>query len=283
MTATNLLLRPVLKWVGGKSQLLERIQAEFPAEFGSYHEPFLGGGAVFFGSPVGGSFLYDVNKSLIDFYSHLKTNVDELESEVSILESEFNGLGPEQRKDWFYALRDEFNGNPESTPRRAASFLALNKTCFNGIYRENAQGKFNVPFNQSKGVVKFFDVSAFQSASEKLQLATLNNLSFESVLDYAKAGDLVYFDPPYVPLSDTASFTGYSALGFDMGLQEKLVDVAVQLRDSGTYVILSNSHVPWVVDAYTKRGFNVKAVPARRLVSASAKSRKPVLEALIVQ
>jgi DNA adenine methylase len=282
MATTNLQLKPVLKWVGGKTQLLEKIQSRFPREFGSYHEPFFGGGAVFFGSAVGRAFLSDVNKSLIDFYRYLQTDVNSLLEQTSALEFEFNSLGPESRKDWFYELRSEFNETLEPSVRRAASFLALNKTCFNGIYRENSKGKFNVPFNHGKGTVKFADRDSFYLASEKLQDATLKNLSFEYVLEYATPGDLVYFDPPYVPLTDTASFTGYSAGGFDIDLQKKLIDVAGTLKSSGVHVILSNSYVPWVYENYTKHGFEVTAVPARRLVSASAKSRAPVMEALIV-
>jgi DNA adenine methylase len=273
--------RPVLKWVGGKTQLLSEILSRFPKEFGTYHEPFVGGGAVFFGSTAAPAHLFDVNGSLMDLYKQVKTNPQDLAAQILELQDTFNSLGMAERKIWFYQLREQFNTTPRGSIWRSSAFVALNKTCFNGIYRENAKGLFNVPFNHSKGHVRFLEVEALYAASSRLQSANLHESSFEKVLDFAVQGDFVYFDPPYVPISKTASFTAYSSSGFDITLQTQLIDVAEELKSKGVSVLLSNSYVPWVIDNYSQRGFEVTPVSARRLVAAKGSARNPVNEALI--
>lgn len=282
MVSISSRVMPVVKWVGGKSQLLSEIEAHIPASFDAYHEPFVGGGALFFSTRPTLANLYDKNSSLILLYTILRDRPQELALEVSRLQSEFNSLDPEGRKKWFYDLRDNFNNVSSSDTVKSAQFLALNKTCFNGLYRENSKGKFNVPFNQAKGQVNFIIEDNFFSASEILQGTTLHNESFESVLNRAGSNDFVYFDPPYVPLTPTANFTSYNSDGFNMLDQLKLVSVAKELKNSGCSVVLSNSYTPWVIEHYEKIGFSVFPVEARRAIAAKTISRKPVLEALII-
>lgn len=275
------LVQPVLKWVGGKTQLIGPITDKFPARFGKYFEPFLGGGAIFFSLRHSNSVLSDTNSKLVGFYEVLRDKPQELSLAVRSLESEFNGLDKLGRSSWYYERRDEFNSELTDKVRMASLFLALNKTGFNGLFRENGAGKFNVPFNQSERRFSFFAEDNFYSASLALQGAVLRVSSFENVLDLIEADDVVYFDPPYVPISNTANFVGYGTRGFDTRLQEQLVEVASECSRKGARVIASNSDTEWVEDAYRSAGFRVEKVQAKRLVAAKASSRKPVFELII--
>lgn len=273
---------PVLKWVGGKSQILNEVLGEFPESFNTYHEPFLGGAAVFFSLGAEKAILSDANRWLIGFYEALKATPYELIEELEIIAEQFNSKPIADRSIVFYQLRDEFNSIKEVSLRKSALFLALNKTCFNGLYRENTKGMFNVPYNQAKSQVRFLNTDNFLSASSKLQNADLATRSFETVLDLAVPGDLTYFDPPYVPLTATSSFTSYSAGGFGESSQRTLLGVAKELVAKGVFVVLSNSYSDWVVKNYTSAGFKVLEISAKRLVAAKATSRTAVSEALIV-
>lgn len=277
-------ISPLLKWVGGKSQLLQEILTKFPESFRAYHEPFLGGAAVYFGldHKNRASFLSDTNPWLINFYSSVKSSPMELFNEISQLGANFNSLDIENRSSMFYELRDEFNSITETSLRKAALLLFLNKTCFNGLYRENSKGKFNVPFNQSRGQITFVQLEHLLAASEKLQNTSLRNESFSSVKSFAQSGDLVYFDPPYVPLSETSSFTDYVSAGFGKSQQEELLKLASELRQTGAFVVLSNSYSPWVIENYKKFEFTIYEVKARRMVAARSASRSAVSEAVIV-
>ena len=273
---------PVLKWVGGKSQILNEVLGVFPDSFRAYHEPFLGGAAVFFSLNAEKAVLSDSNRWLIGFYEALRTAPQELIKELETIADEFNSSPVDKRSSIFYRLRDEFNSIEEVDLRKSALFLALNKTCFNGLYRENAKGMFNVPYNQAKSPVRFLNTENFLNASNKLQNADLSSRSFETVLDFAMPGDLAYFDPPYVPLTETSSFTSYSAAGFGESNQKALIRVAKELLAKSVYVVLSNSYSDWVIKNYTDAGFRVLEISAKRLVAAKATSRAPVSEALIV-
>lgn len=273
---------PVLKWVGGKSQILEQVLGVFPGSFKTYHEPFLGGAAVFFSLETSTAFLSDSNKWLISFYKYLKESPDNLIEELDAIADRFNSKPVQDRSSVFYQLRDEFNAIEETSLRKSALLLALNKTCFNGLYRENAKGLFNVPYNQGKSQVRFLNKENFLNAAKKLQQAELSARSFETVLDWAQPGDLAYFDPPYVPLTLTSSFTGYSAAGFGESRQKELITVAKELVSKGVYVVLSNSYSDWIIKNYTSAGFKVIEISAKRLVAARASSRSAVSEALIV-
>lgn len=281
MTQPAQTTKPVLKWVGGKSQLVESLLGWAPKVYGRYFEPFLGGGALFFQTRPQDAVLSDSNQRLIRFYQTLRDEPEGLFERVTAKETEFNALDAAARKTWFYKQRDAFNADTEENLEMAALFLALNKTAFNGLYRENSSGQFNVPFNQATKTVRFCQKDNFFASSEALGVAKLSAASFDSVLDEIRSNDFVYFDPPYVPISKTSDFTGYAAKGFDMQLQEQLVEVAKECSDRGAHVLLSNSYTQWVESNYEAAGFKVEKVLAKRLVAARASSRTSVYEAVI--
>lgn len=274
--------KPLLKWVGGKSKLISEIRTAFPDRFGSFHEPFLGGAAMFFALQHQPSFLYDINPKLTKFYENVAASPSALFAEIKFLEDEFNSLELSSRKTWYYETRDRFNFEPLSGLQQSAHFLALNKTCFNGIYRENAAGHFNVPFNHATKNLSFADKENFFRASEALSAAAISGGGYKEVEGLAVRGDLVYFDPPYVPLSPTSSFTAYHASGFGEVQQLELLELCVRLKARGVNVIASNSYSPWILDNYTKAGFTIKPVTVMRGIAAKTSSRSEIAEALIV-
>jgi DNA adenine methylase len=282
MTFEQLPARPLLKWVGGKSKLISEIRAAFPKQFNSFHEPFLGGAAMFFALQHRPSFLYDINPKLTKFYETVAASPSELFGEIKSLENEFNALDQSSRKTWYYKTRERFNLEPLSDLQQSALFLALNKTCFNGIYRENAAGQFNVPFNHATKVLAFADEENFYRASDALKSAEISGDGYKEVEARAVRGDLVYFDPPYVPLSPTSSFTSYHASGFGEVQQYELIELCVRLRTKGVHVIASNSYSPWILENYSSAGFTITPVTVMRGIAAKTSSRNQISEALIV-
>jgi len=266
---------PFLKWVGGKSQLLDELRALVNATggFGAYHEPFVGGGALFFdlarrGRLGGTVHLSDGNPNLIDVWSGVQSHVDRL---VDTLRRH----AAKHDEAYYYAMRSSVPADPVE---RAARIIYLNKTCFNGLYRENAKGQFNVPFGKYANPT-ICDEANLRAASRALARASLEVRSFEAVLDRARAGDLVYFDPPYVPLTPTSSFTSYARMGFGDADQRRLGEVFATLDRRGVMVILSNSWTPRVREIYG--AFNLRHVLARRAVNSRADRRGAVSEALV--
>lgn len=280
MPEKNDRISPLLKWVGGKTQLLDDISSKFPLKFNNYFEPFLGGGAVFFSLARSGSTISDVNPRLVNFYQQVSQNPESLSAEVELIRKGFEG----QRsfKESYLDYRKEMNELHPDNVRAAALFLSINKTAFNGLYRENKGGSFNVPFNNFKTIPKMIDVENLSKASALLKNTRILNVGFVDGTQDAKADDLVYFDPPYVPLRPTSNFTSYSSGEFGEREQLLLIKTAVELRSKGVLVMLSNSYSPWVVDAYSAEGFKIHEVSAKRNVAASAASRAKVSEALIV-
>jgi len=272
---------PLLKWVGGKKQLLGPILKAAPQSFNRYHEPFLGGGALFFALSPSAASLADLNPRLMNFYSQVSRDHLGLQKEVEAIADVF-ASGSSENKAQFLSLREEFNALGDSRGvRSAALLLVLNKTCFNGLFRENASGAFNVPFNHFTAVPRFFDANTMSSSSEALCKAELSVSSFHEVLNRAVSNDFIYLDPPYVPLSPTADFSSYTASGFNETLHNELLDVSKELRSRGAYVMVSNSYSPWVIENYEKAGFRVNPIAASRNVAAKASSRRRVQEALI--
>jgi DNA adenine methylase len=266
---------PFLKWVGGKRQLLPELlkAVEVAGTFRHYHEPFLGGGALFFalartGQLEGRAYLSDLNQNLMDAWLGVRDHVDQV---VRILK--------EHRKHhseaYFYRLRDRV---PRTLATRAARIIYLNKTCYNGLYRENSKGRFNAPFGRYANP-RICDEDNLRAVSAALGRARLDTRHFRSVLKYARRGDLVYFDPPYVPLSKTADFTSYSKEGFGAGEQAGLADVFARLANRGVKVVLTNSMTDYTVELY--REFYVYQVLANRVVNSRADSRGKVAEALV--
>lgn len=272
------MVEPILKWAGGKRQLLPEITAQFPRDYGRYHEPFVGGGAVFFRlSPRNGS-INDLNARLINFYRVVRDYPDPLVAENKTHEHD---------DDYYYAARDEFNairadGEPASREdriREASLLLYLNRTCFNGLYRENQDGEFNVPFG-SYSDPNWIQAERIRAVSDILQNTTIHCGDFEYVREEAGTGDLAYFDPPYEPVSATANFNDYHADGFDKDDQRRLRDLAVDLHDQGISVVLSNS--PPVAELYDPYdAFEVTFVDATRSINSDGTGRGEVAEILI--
>lgn len=270
-----------LKWVGGKRRISEQIVSHFPQVYGSYFEPFLGGASVFFRTKPIKANLSDLNSSLINYYTQLRDSPEALLTSAQKLEARFNNLSDQdQRKSFYYEERKKYNNKSGANSLNdATTFIFLNKTAFNGLYRENAKGEFNVPFNNSK-TLKLLDPAQVALNSEILRGASLQSCGFTEAVQSAVAGDLVYFDPPYVPLSSTAAFTDYTKSSFGKQEQEDLRDLAVSLRSKGVHVVLSNSFSPIVKQLY--KGFDLRQLKINRLVAADSSSRGEISEYLIV-
>ena len=270
--------RPVLKWAGGKTQLLPEIVARLPRTYNNYHEPFVGSGAVFFALAPEESTLSDTNAHLIDLYRDIRDSTELLAVELEGLESEFNGLTQDAKSDHYYSCRNEFNRIRSASVRQSALMVYLNKAGFNGIYRENAKGDFNVPFGK-KRELRLPGRELLEACREVLASAQLLHEGYGSVLNRAGKGDLVYFDPPYVPLSATSSFTAYQAKGFTLDDQERLAGVVRELDSRGAFVLLSNSDTEAVRELY--QGLTVETVMARRNINSKGEGRGHVAEVLV--
>ena len=274
-------LKSALKWVGGKRRIAKEIVSFFPQEYSSYFEPFLGGASIFLEARPKKAFLSDLNPSLINFYVSLRDDPKTLMEQARELEMSFNSLQTQdQKKEHFYQIRGEFNELAHDRGvENASRFLYLNKTAFNGLYRENASGKFNVPFN-NKDNLRLFDEENFIENSNALSGTHLSSQTFSDAVDRVKRGDLIYFDPPYVPLSSTAAFTDYTKVAFGQKAQEQLRDKAISLVKKGATVILSNSYSPIVQKLY--EDFELHEIKINRLVAASSLSRGSMSEYVIV-
>lgn len=271
------MVQPVLKWAGGKRQLLSEITARFPESYGRFHEPFFGGGAVFFDvAPEEGS-INDINVRLVNLYRVVQRRPEKL-----IEENQTH----EHSDDYYYDARDEFNDlhaiNEKTEAeqiREASIFVYLNRTCFNGLYRENQSGEFNVPVGNYANP-DWVQADRIRAVNEVLQDTTIHNEDFEYVREEADDGDLVYFDPPYQPVSTTASFNDYHADGFGRDDQRRLRDLAVDLDEMGVRVVLSNS--PPVAELYEEYdSFDVEIVQATRAINSDGDSRGEVAEVII--
>ncbi|SDY16688.1 DNA adenine methylase [Halopenitus persicus] len=282
--------KPVLKWAGGKRQLLEAIYRRFPTDYDRYHEPFLGGGAVFFDLEPADATINDTNPRLVNFYEQVRDApaalIDRLESfddpeadpdpDLAFAEETPRGSTVDA---YYYQQRARFNRRPYGESfdelEEAALLAYLNRTCYNGLYRENADGGFNVPIGRYADP-DWVQADRIREASRVLQGATIHNRDFEYVREAAAPGDLVYVDPPYEPMSPTANFTDYSADGFDREDQERLIDLVTELADAGVSVVVSNSGV--TADRYLEAGLDVDLEGATRAINSDASNRDEVDE-----
>ncbi|MCB9763484.1 MAG: DNA adenine methylase [Alphaproteobacteria bacterium] len=260
--------RPFLKWVGGKRQLLPELEALLPRRFDHYFEPFVGGAALFFHLQPDNATLSDANAELVDCYTAVRDGVDALVRELRRHVYD---------QDYYYAMR-AWDSAGAPLHQRAGRTIYLNRTGFNGLYRVNRSGKFNVPFGRYTNPV-ICDEENLQGCSRVLQGVALVHEDFEAAADRARAGDFVYFDPPYVPLTPTASFTSYVADGFGLADQERLAALFRRLSERGVQVMLSNSDTPLVRELYA--GFHLEEVQARRNVNAKASKRGAVGELVV--
>ncbi len=261
--------RPFIKWAGGKRQLLSSLLQHAPHDAPTYFEPFVGGGALFFALRPQRAVLADVNERLIRTYRGVKNNVDDVIRQLRALP---------HTPAFFYRFREEkIDGGTDANV--AAWFIYLNKTGFNGLYRVNRDNRFNVPFGRYANPT-ICDEPTLRACSAALAETELLVEDFAKVAPKAKRGDFVYFDPPYVPLSTTSSFTSYTSRGFGEAEQARLRDTARKLKKRGVRVLLSNSSAPSVRKLYAE-GFDIAEVSATRLVNSKATARGAVVELLI--
>jgi DNA adenine methylase len=275
--------RPFLKWAGGKTQLLPPILERAPRSIETYYEPFLGGGAVFFALMADPALaprravLNDMNHELVTTYEVVRDRLDDLLARLELLATGYLEAGDEERASIYYAVRDEQRSAPVEV---AARLIFLNKTCFNGLYRVNRRGRFNVPHGRYRKP-NILDRDNLVAASAALQVAELTCGDFEAACAGAAPDDFVYFDPPFHPLSDTASFTAYTEGAFDRDDQLRLKFCIDALRDRGVPTMLSNSPHEWVVGAYEGSHYRVERAPARRAINSKG-DRRGAIDELIV-
>jgi len=270
--SNQIIPRPIVKWAGGKGKLLSELWMNRPPKFDAYFEPFVGGGAFFFDLFRRGLLsrctISDANEDLIDLYLSVRDKVEEVISELS------SGKYVND-KEVYYRIRAE---EPIDSVLRAARFIYLNRTCFNGLYRVNAAGKFNVPFGRYANPI-ITDVENLRAVSDAYKTAEIIAGDFEVAVASAKAGDFIYFDPPYAPISDTASFTAYTKTGFDFDEQKRLAEVFAELDERGCYVLGSNSATVEIKDLYSEH--HVVEVYAARAISSDPSTRGRIPELLI--
>jgi DNA adenine methylase len=271
--------RPFLKWAGGKAQLVPALLKLFPEKVRTYYEPFVGGGATFFALAAHKRFersvLNDWNEELVNAYRVVRDHPDELVAQLRVIKEKYALDEPAAFAEW-RALKPA----NLSLVERAARMIFLNKTCFNGLYRVNKSGQFNTPWGKYKNPL-ICDELNLRACSEMLnQEASLHTGDFAQVLDDAGPGDLVYFDPPYVPVSTTANFTSYTADKFTLDDQYRLAAVFKDLASRGVTVILSNSDTQIVHALY--ENFEINIIEAKRAINSKGDGRGPVNEVIVV-
>ena len=271
----NKLASPILKWVGGKRQLLPEINKYVPKKISTYYEPFLGGGAVLFNIQPLKAIVNDVNSELINLYQVVKYDVESLIRDLAKHKNE---------ADYFYEIRS-WDRNSEFYNRltnveRASRIYYLNKTCYNGLFRVNQAGQFNTPFGRYKNpnienpyilraVSKYFNEAAIE----------FRNTDFEESVKGIRKGAFVYFDPPYDPVSDSANFTGYAKGGFDKSEQLRLKKLCDRLNERGVKFLLSNAATPFIIDLY--KDYYVEIIQAKRAINSNGDARGEVDEVLV--
>ena len=288
--------KPFVKWAGGKGQLLEQLDSLLPKDFGErkdivYIEPFVGGGAMLFHvlakyPNVSAAVINDANAELIDVYVTIKTNSEALITRLSEIQAEFYGCGSEYARQGMYLkMRDKFNARDGDALEISALFIFLNKTCFNGLYRVNANGEFNVPFGKAKKPL-ISDADNIRALSEVLQKVTIANGDYEDVMKIVKGNAFFYFDPPYRPLTQSAAFTAYAKGGFDDAEQRRLAQFCRKLDIEGYQWILSNSdpHNTNPEDNFFEelyQGFDIRRVSAARAINSRGDRRGKITELAI--
>ncbi len=264
---------PFIKWVGGKGRLLTQLEPLLPegVERMRHVEPFMGGAAMFFARQPRRALLCDVNPNLVGTYVAIR---DELPAVVKHLAK----FKRKHSKEAFYATRTRYNTKRLSPAERAATFIYLNKTCFNGLHRVNRKGEFNVPCGKYKNP-RILDEEGLARASAALKKTTIACTGFEALLRRARKGDFVYMDPPYAPVSATSSFTNYASDGFGAQDQRRLRDVFEALDARGCHLMLSNSDVPFIRELYAK--WRIDIVRAPRAINSKASGRGKVNEVVV--
>lgn len=264
-----------VKWAGGKTQLLKKYSSLYPKDFNKYFEPFLGSAAIFFYIKQKRNpkecFLSDTNPELVNVFKIVQSNPNRL---LKLLKEHKE---KDNNREYFNEQRIKFN-EIDTGLEKAALFIYLNKTCFNGLYRVNSKGEFNVPFGKYKNP-SIVQEDKVRKASELLQGCEIFKSKFQDAIKKAQEGDFVYFDPPYYPLSKTASFTAYQKDAFLEREQRQLAEVFKKLDNIGCKVMLSNSDVKFITDLY--EGFDIQIVRARRMISCVGTGRGKINELVV--
>ncbi|WP_317856040.1 DNA adenine methylase [Chakrabartyella piscis] len=291
-------MKPFIKWAGGKTQLLPDIRNKYPEELGQritkYCEPFIGGGAVLFdilsNYHLEEILINDINKELTNTYSQIKLNLNHLIDELEEMQTAFWAMDTDERKIYYYEKRERFNylkvnGDEEINFEKAALFIFLNKTCFNGLFRVNKKGLFNVPMGAYK-MPLICDKNNLEEISRALKNVKIITGDYKDTLDFIDENTFVYIDPPYRPISETASFTSYAETNFDDNEQIALGQFVDRASEKGAMVVISNSDPKnhdendcFFDDLYGN--YEIARVSAKRMINCNAKSRGDVKELLI--
>lgn len=271
--------RPFVKWAGGKTRVVPQILQYFPAEFKSYYEPFLGGGALYFSiSPQNGC-LNDINHVLIEAYLHIRDQLNELITDLTLIQDHYYSLDNlDNKSEYYYEQRRVFNSLNEQSIHRTALFVFLNKTGYNGMYRENSSGGFNIPFGKRKNPI-ICDQENLTLVSAVLKQIDIKTGPYDEAVKNAVAGDFIYLDPPYEPLNGTSNFTEYQAGGFTQDDQRKLSNVFRELSEKGCLVMMSNSVADFVYELYVD--FHINRITVSRGINSTKSSRGKIDELII--
>lgn len=258
---------PFVKWAGGKRQMLEQLGIRMPETYGGYYEPFVGGGALVLSLAPEKAVLNDINQELVHTYREIRDHLDALLVLLSSMDT------VTCTKEFYYEMRDRYNEKhrlAEYDTEMAALFIYLNKHCFNGLYRVNTRGEFNVPWNQ-KLSVRSMDMENIKAISGYLKSVTITCRDFEKALEDVKKGDFVYFDSPYAPLNPT-SFDSYTKEGFTEEEHRRLAELFRKLTDQGVYCMLTNHNTELIRELY--EGFLIEEIDVRRAINSDPKKRK---------
>ena len=266
---SNSSVAPFVKWAGGKRQLLQQIKERMPEQFNNYYEPFVGGGAVTFELLPEKAVVNDINKSLVNAYRQICDAPDEFLEAINKLDSEMW----EDGKAYYYSLRELYNDKmmkAEYDVELAALFVFINKHCFNGLYRVNGKGLFNVPYNNSRKAS--VDEKSIREISEYLKKVTILEGDFEAAVESAMEGDFVFIDSPYAPLNPT-SFESYTKEGFDIESHKRLADLFDDLTARGCYCMLTNHNTELINELYGNKGYRIDVVSVKRMINSDASNR----------
>ncbi len=269
MEMSNPIVAPFVKWAGGKRQLLPQIRERMPQHYNRYFEPFVGGGAVLFDLQPEHALINDINKALINAYKIICENPEEFLRAVKQLDNEMQQNG----KEYYYAKREDYNDKlmrAEYDVELAALFVFINKHCFNGLYRVNGKGLFNVPYNNSRRAS--VDEKSIMAASEYLRGVTIQDGDFEKACEDAAKGDFIFFDSPYAPLNP-ASFESYTKEGFDIESHRRLAKLYDELTGRGCYCMLTNHNTQLINELYGNKGYKIDVVSVKRMINSDASNR----------
>ncbi|MCF0110798.1 MAG: DNA adenine methylase [Erysipelotrichaceae bacterium] len=263
-------MQPFVKWAGGKRQLIPMILERLPKTYNEYYEPFIGGGALLLELQPKKAFVGDINNELVGIYKNVRDHVEELMSILDELTVEYNESS--DKKELFYQKREAFNQkllNGENDVETSALFLFMNKTCFNGLYRVNSKGLFNVPFN-GRNSLKIYEKENLIKISEYLKSVSVEVRDFEETCKNAKAGDFVFFDSPYAPLKPD-SFESYTKEGFSLDEHIRLANLYKELSARGVYCMLTNHNTELIRDLY--KDYKIEVVPVKRMINSDVNNR----------